>query len=212
MNLEQVQKNKALFLDRDGTILKEITGDDPDKPASKGYLTKTDEVELIDGAAEAIVKARRLGFKIIIITNQSAIARGWLTEDELEKINNRMYELLKAANSEALIDELYYSPYHSEGLIEKYKRDSPLPTRKPGTGMIDNAAAKHNISRAASYMIGDAYTDIKTGENAGLKKILVMTGYGKVAYRKCLDEKLKIDFIADNLLNAVEFIEKNEKI
>jgi D-glycero-D-manno-heptose 1,7-bisphosphate phosphatase len=204
--------SKALFLDRDGTILKEITGDDPDKPASKGYLTKTDEVELIDGAADAIVKARKLGFKIIIITNQSAIARGWLSEDELEKINNRMYGLLKAASSEAIIDDLYYSPFHSEGIIEKYKQDSPLPTRKPGTGMVSKAVEEHNISITDSYMIGDAYSDIKTGENAGMKRILVMTGYGKIAYRKCLDEKLKIDFIADNLLNAVEFIEKNEKI
>jgi histidinol phosphatase-like enzyme len=123
-----------------------------------------------------------------------------------------MYQLLKEENSEALIDDLYFSPFHSEGIIEKYKHDSPLPTRKPGTGLIQLAVEKHNISAADSYIIGDAYSDMKTGENAGLKNILVMTGYGKVAYRKCLDEKLKIDFIADNLLKAVVFIEKNAKI
>jgi histidinol phosphatase-like enzyme len=80
MNLEKQQKTKAVFLDRDGTILKEITGDDPLKPASKGYLTRTEEVELIEGSAEAIAKIRELGFKVIIVTNQSAIARGWISE------------------------------------------------------------------------------------------------------------------------------------
>lgn len=212
MTTQTSKHSKALFLDRDGTILKEITGDDPVKPASKGYLTKIDEVELIDGSADAIAAARRLGYKVIIITNQSAIARGWLSEEDLDKINKRMYELLTTANSEALIDDLYYSPFHEEGLIEKYKYDNPVPTRKPGTGLIQLAVKKHNVSLADSFIIGDAYSDIKTGENAGMKKILVMTGYGKVAYRKCLDEKLKIDFIADNLLKAVEFIEKNAKI
>lgn len=204
-----MQKNKALFLDRDGTILKEIPGDDPDKPESLGYLTREEDVELIEGSARAIAKARKLGYKIIVITNQSAIARGWLTEEELTKINTKMFELLKLENKNAQVDKLYYSPFHKDGVIEEYKIDSPM--RKPGIGMIEKAQHEIDIDILNSYIIGDAYSDIKTGENAQMKRILVMTGYGKIAYRKCLDEKLKIDFIADNLSDAINFIEKNEK-
>lgn len=202
-------KSKALFLDRDGTILKEIQSDNPSEPQSLGYLIKTEQVELIEGSAEAIAIACSLGFKIIVITNQSAIARGWLSIEELENINSRMSELLSKENDKAVIDDLFFSPYFKEGTVKEYSVESNM--RKPGTGMIDEAVKKHNIDLGSSYIIGDAYSDMKTGENAGIKSILVNTGYGKIAYKKCLDEKLKIDFIADNLLDAVGFIAKNAK-
>jgi len=202
-------KNKALFLDRDGTIVKEVEGDNPAKPEELGYLTRPEQVQLIPGAAAAIASARKLGYKIIVITNQSAIARGWLTEEELTRINNRTNELLLQENSGAIIDDIYFSPYHKDGVIEEYTRESSL--RKPGVGMIELAVKKHDIDLANSWVIGDAYSDMKTAENAGTKSILVKTGYGKIAYRKCLDEKVKIDFIADNLLEAVKFIEKTEE-
>ena len=198
--------NKALFLDRDGTILKEIEGSSPE---TLGYLIAVEDVELISGSADAIALARKSGYKIIIITNQSAIARGWLTEEELKKINQKMFELLRASNPEAKIDGIYFSPYHKDGIIDKFKADHP--SRKPDIGMILEAMKDFDIDLASSYMIGDAYSDIMCGINAGLKNILVETGYGKVAYKKCLDENLKIDFIAPNLLEAVRFIEKNEQ-
>ena len=194
-------KSPALFLDRDGTILKEIEGSSPD---NLGYLTSVEKVELIGGSADAIALARNSGYKTIILTNQSAIARGWLTEDEFREINSRMYELLIRANKQAVIDDLFFSPFHKDGIIEKYKKESP--SRKPDIGMILEAQKKHDIDLGASFMIGDAYSDIKCGVNAGIRNILVMTGYGKVAYKKCLDEKLKIDFIAKNLLDAVQYI------
>ena len=93
-------------------------------------------------------------------------------------------------------------------VIEKYKISSPY--RKPGIGMILEASEKHNIALEGSYLIGDSYSDIKCGLNAGTKTILVLTGYGKTAYKKCLDEKLKINFIADNLSEAVKYIEEND--
>jgi len=195
--------NKALFLDRDGTILKEIEGTGGE---TLGYLTSVAQVELIDGAADAIAIARKSGYKIIIITNQSAIARGWLTEEELLKINRKMYDLLLNANTDAVIDDLFYSPFHKDGIIEKYKANHS--SRKPDIGMVLEAKKKYNLDLRSSYMIGDAYTDIVCGINAGTKNILVETGYGKIAYKKCLDENLKIDFIASNLLEAVKYIEK----
>ncbi len=203
-----MKPSKALFLDRDGTILKEIPGSDPENKELLGYLTKEEQVELTEHSAEALSAAKRSGFKTIIITNQSAFARGLLTEDEFDKINKKMYRLLLESDSNAVIDDLFYCPYYKGGVVEKYKIDSP--DRKPGIGMILEAQRKHNIDLSRSYMIGDSYTDMKTGINAGTKNILVLTGYGKMAYRKCLDEKLKIDFIADNLLEAVKYIQKND--
>ncbi len=209
MQSSNSKPSKALFLDRDGTIIKEITDVIPGTPASMGYVTNPVEVELTEKAADAIALAKKLGFIVIVITNQSAIARGYITADDLNKINNRMYELLSSANPEAVIDDLFYSPYHTEGILEEYKKESE--TRKPGIGMILEAKAKHNINLSGSYMIGDSYSDILCGFNAGIKNILIMTGYGKTAYKKCLDEKMKIDFIADNLFEAVKLIEQNEK-
>ncbi|MBE2218717.1 MAG: HAD-IIIA family hydrolase [Ignavibacteria bacterium] len=196
--------NKALFLDRDGTILKEIPGETPE---TLGYLVRVKDVELIDGSADAIAAAKKLGYKIIIITNQSAVARGWLTIEELDKINSRMYSLLASSNPDAKIDALYFSPYHKEGTIEEYSIEHI--SRKPDIGMILDAKRDFDIDLIGSYMIGDAVSDMKCGEKAGLVNILVETGYGKMAKRKCLDEKLKIDFIASNLKEAVEFIQKN---
>jgi D-glycero-D-manno-heptose 1,7-bisphosphate phosphatase len=201
--------SKALFLDRDGTILKEIPGPELDDHENLGYLLRTDQVELIKDSAKAISRARELRYKIIVITNQSAIARGWLTEKTLSEIHKRMYRLLLNADPSAIIDDLFYCPYYVEGTIQKYKKEHKC--RKPGTGMVMEAKAKYNIDLSKSYIIGDSYTDIKCGINAGTKTILVKTGYGTIAYKKCLDEKLKIDFIADNLFEAVKFIEKNER-
>lgn len=195
---------KALFLDRDGTILKEINGSSPE---TLGYLTSVEQVELIEGSADAIALARNLGYKVIIITNQSAIARGFLTEKDFQLINQKMYDLLLQANKSALIDDLFFSPYHKDGIIDQYKKEHY--SRKPDIGMLIEAQKKYDIDFSQSYMIGDAYTDIKCGIKAGTKNILVMTGYGKIAYKKCLDENLKIDFIASNLLDAVKYIEKN---
>lgn len=195
--------NKALFLDRDGTIVKEVEGETPE---TLGYLLTVEDVKLIEGSAEAIARARKSGYKIIVITNQSAVARGWLTIEELDRINKRMYELLLEANPEAVIDALYYSPYHKDGVIEKYSIEHD--SRKPNTGMILDAQKEHNIELSGSYMIGDSISDMQAGVNAGLHNILVETGYGKTAHRKCLDEKVKIDFIASNLFDAVKYIAK----
>ncbi|HAX49831.1 MAG TPA: HAD family hydrolase [Ignavibacteria bacterium] len=195
--------NKALFIDRDGTIVKEVKGKTPE---TLGYLLTVEDLELIEGSAEAIARARKSGYKIIVITNQSAVARGWLTIAELDRINQKMYSLLLEADPEAAIDALYYSPYHKDGSVKEYSIEHD--SRKPNTGMIMQAQKEHNIELKGSYMIGDSYSDMQTGINAGLINILVETGYGKTAQRKCLDEKVKIDFIASNLFDAIQYIAK----
>jgi D-glycero-D-manno-heptose 1,7-bisphosphate phosphatase len=190
-------------LDRDGTIVKEVSGKTPE---TLGYLLTVQDVKLIEGSADAIAQARKSGYKIIIITNQSAIARGWLSIEELDRINQKMYEMLLEENPDAVIDALYYSPYHTDGNVKEYSIEHD--SRKPNTGMIMQAKKDHNIELNGSYMIGDSLSDMQTGVNAGLHNILVETGYGKSAQRKCLDEKVKIDFIASNLFDAVKYIAK----
>jgi D-glycero-D-manno-heptose 1,7-bisphosphate phosphatase len=199
--------SRAIFLDRDGTILKEIKVENSN--IEFGYVTKPEQVELIENSAKAISIARGLGYKIIIVSNQSAIARGMITENELDEINRVMYDLLKKEDDSAIIDDFYYSPYHVDGKIEKYKMHHA--SRKPDTGMLIDAQKKYNLNLSLSYMIGDSNTDMAAGSKAGCKNILVLTGYGKIAKQKCLDERIKIDFIADNLLEAVKFIDKNER-
>jgi D-glycero-D-manno-heptose 1,7-bisphosphate phosphatase len=206
--LRSGKPSKALFLDRDGTIIEQFPSTANRDEKKRAYITELNQVEPISGSAEAIARARKLGYKTIIVTNQSAIARGWLTEEKLKDIERHMYELLKQQNPEAIIDDSYYCPYYAEGVVEKYKISSP--DRKPGTGMIMKAKEKYTIDLKNSYMIGDSYTDIKCGLNAGTKTILVRTGYGEIAYKKCLDEQLKIDFIADNILEAVKYLEEND--
>ena len=198
--------NKALFLDRDGTIVKEVPGKTPE---TLGYLLTVEDVELIEGSAAAIAGARKSGYKIIVITNQSAVARGWLSLEELDRINQKMYEMLLEENPEAIIDALYFSPYHTDGNVKEYSIEHD--SRKPNTGMIMQAKEDHNIELDSSWMIGDSLSDMQTGVNAGLHNILVETGYGKSAHRKCLDEKVKIDFIALNLSDAVKYIAKTGK-
>jgi D-glycero-D-manno-heptose 1,7-bisphosphate phosphatase len=206
--MDNFSGSKALFLDRDGTIIKEVPSDAPSEKEMFGYITKIEQVKLIEGSALAIAFARDLGFKSIIISNQSAIARGWITEDDLYKINEEMYRELKEENPDAIIDDFFFSPFHIKGVVEKYKIDSPM--RKPGIGMVLEAKNKHKIDMDKSFFIGDSYSDMKCAENAGLRRILVMTGYGEIALKKCLDEGLKINFIADKLIDAVKFIESHE--
>ena len=184
--------NKAIFLDRDGTLNEEVD-----------YLTKVQDLKIIDGVKEALENFKRLGFLNIIITNQAGIARGYLTEDDLEIIHDELKASL-TVNGMNLIDDIFYSPFHTDGIIHKFKTDSE--DRKPNTGMIRKAISKHNISPQESFLIGDSFTDMQCAVNAGLKKILVKTGYGKRDEVTCIKENLHPEYIAKDLLDASKYI------
>lgn len=184
---------KAVFIDRDGTINEEVN-----------YLSSPDDLRVFPAAREALSKLRKCGFLNIIVTNQSGISRGYLTEDDLALIHRRLSEQLES-EGKALIDGIYYSPFHPEGTIKRYKIESN--DRKPGTGMIERAASEHNIDLKESFFIGDSLTDMQCAFNAGLRKILVMTGYGNRDLDKCTSMKLEPDFIAKDILDAADFIE-----
>ncbi|MBL7214251.1 MAG: HAD family hydrolase [Phycisphaerae bacterium] len=149
---------KAIFLDRDDTVI-----NDP------GYINEPEQVTLLPGVAEALIQFKRMGYLIIIITNQSAIARGYITEKKLEQIHQKLKNLLSAAG--ATIDRLYYCPYHPEGTVEGFNKESHL--RKPSPGMLQKAAEEMDIDLSLSWMIGDRYRDIEAGKAAGCHTIMV---------------------------------------
>ncbi len=151
-------KIKVVFLDRDDTVI-----DDP------SYLTKPEQLKLMPGATDALRRLRLLGYKLIIITNQSGVARGMITEDDLEKIHERLLSMLAAESVK--IEKVYHCPFHPEGIIEEYKKESFL--RKPNPGMLFAARDELNIDLEQSWMIGDSYRDISAGKAAGCSTILI---------------------------------------
>lgn len=155
-------KQKAIFLDRDGTINKYI-----------GFLSDINDFELIDNVADAIKDINKSDFLAIVITNQPVIARGEVTFEELEEIHKKMETLL--GEKGAYVDAIYYCPHHPdkgfEGEVTELKIDCDC--RKPKPGMLLRAAEEFNIDLTKSYMIGDSDVDIKTAENAGCKSIKI---------------------------------------
>lgn len=155
-------KQKAVFLDRDGTINKYV-----------GFLRDIDEFELLDGAADAIKKINASGYLAIVVTNQPVIARGEVSFEELERIHNKMETLL--GKEGAYLDAIYFCPHHPhkgyEGERPELKFDCNC--RKPKPGMLLKAAQDFNIDLAQSWMIGDGENDIRAGQNAGCRTVLI---------------------------------------
>lgn len=180
-------KQKAVFVDRDGTINK-----------YKGFINKPEQIELIDGVAEAIKKINQSNYLCIVVTNQPVIARGECTLEELDSINNTLETLL--GEQGAYIDDLFYCPHHPdkgfEGERIEYKINCDC--RKPNIGLLLKAAEKYNIDLEQSYMIGDDVRDIKTAYNAKCKPVLV-------GDKRDID----VDFYYQVYETLIEFVEKN---
>jgi D-glycero-D-manno-heptose 1,7-bisphosphate phosphatase len=178
----------AVFIDRDGTINKDI-----------GYLADPDELEIYPWSAEAIRLINDAGMKAIIITNQSGVARGLCTEEILAAIHERLTERLLSEG--ARIHAIYYCPHHPEIGEPPYRRFCDC--RKPNPGMINQAAREHDIDMASSYMIGDKLSDLELGLRAGVRAVLVLTGYGRITLDR-LD--VRPAFVCENLLEAANRI------
>ena len=183
---------KAIFLDRDGTINVE-----------KDYIYKSEDLVFEEGTIEALKTFKNLGYILIVVSNQSGIARGYFTEEDLNIFNNNMNEILKKNGVE--ITEFYCCPHHPDGIGE-YKK--VCECRKPNNKMIEDAIKKYNIDREKSYMIGDKTSDIGAGIKSNLKTVLVKTGYG-------LKDMEKIDknetLVCENLKDFSEVL-KREKL
>lgn len=181
--------NYAVFLDRDGTI-----NEDP------GYLGNPADVVLYPGAAKALANIKaRLNFKLVVVSNQSGVARGLITKDMVDKVNKRINELLAEEN--VSIDAFYYCPYHPD-----FNSKEECECRKPSPKLVFDAAEDLNIDLSKSYFIGDTVADIECGFNAGLKTILVKTGYGLESISMLQKQNKIPTFVAENLTDACNYI------
>lgn len=153
-----MKKRKAVFLDRDGTII-----------VHEPYLRSLDQLQLLPNAAQGIRLFNEEGYLVIVVTNQSGIARGFFDEKCLELIHKKMIDILR--NEGATIDDIYYCPHYKEGIIEQYTEDCDC--RKPKIGMFLKAARQYHIDFTQSLMIGDSKVDMLAGKNTGCKCVLV---------------------------------------
>jgi D-glycero-D-manno-heptose 1,7-bisphosphate phosphatase len=151
----------AVFLDRDGTVNREVD-----------YLAHPDQLELLPGAAEAIKRLNQSGRPVVVVTNQSGIARGKLDEATLARVHERLDALL--AGFDAHIDAYYACPHHPEHGEAPYR--ATCSCRKPLPGMLLRAAAEHDLDLSSSWMVGDSLRDVEAGRAAGTRAILVATG------------------------------------
>jgi len=183
----------AVFLDRDGTIIEE-----------KGYLSRPGQIVLLDHAVEAIRLCNQRNVPVIVVSNQSGVARGYFSEDTVREINHTLSKQLEKAG--AHIDGFYFCPHHPEYGTDHYRHDCSC--RKPNIGMLQQAARDYDITLSRSYLIGDSLSDIQAARNAGMKAVLVMTGYGGATLEQMKRNvpSMLPDYTADNLEKAVHWI------
>lgn len=178
---------RAVFLDRDGTI-----------NAERGYILRTEDVELLPTAGESIRTLNGLGFLTIVITNQAALGKDLLTLEELETINQKLWDELQS--QQAFYDGLYYCPHTAEDAQK-------CLCRKPEPGLVFQAAQDFNIDLATSFLIGDKLSDIEAGKRSGCKTVLVLTGRGRQSLENLkTTQDSRPDYICETLQDAVAWI------
>jgi D-glycero-D-manno-heptose 1,7-bisphosphate phosphatase len=188
--------HRAVFLDRDGTINEEV-----------GYVNHIERFHLLPRVGQAIRLLNQHGWKAVVITNQSGVARGYFPESLVHEIHQRMKELLKKEG--AHLDGIYYCPHHPDVGVPPYRQRCRC--RKPATGLVEEAVKELNLDTSASYVVGDRGMDIEFGHQVGAKGILVLTGYGKGEWEYSSNQwKVKPDYVADDLFGAVEWILRQE--
>ena len=151
----------AVFLDRDGTLIEE-----------HGYLDRLELIAPFPYAAPALRRLREAGYALVLVTNQAGVARGYFDEAFVKEAHRHLAALL--AREDLALDGYYYCPHHPEGVIAEYRRICRC--RKPGPGMVEQAAADLGLDVARSFVIGDKWLDVELARNAGARGILVRTG------------------------------------
>jgi D-glycero-D-manno-heptose 1,7-bisphosphate phosphatase len=170
----------AVFLDRDGTINKEVA-----------YLSRVEDLILLPTVAEAIRQLNDRAIRALVVTNQSGIGRGLYRETDMLRIHAEIERRLAAEGSH--LDGIYFCPHHP---------DEECDCRKPQSGMLVRAAREHGLDLTTSFVVGDKITDLQAGQRVGCQTVLVLTGYGEEEK----DTTFPIDFIAADLLEAVTWI------
>jgi len=187
--------NKAVFLDRDGVVVKDID-----------LLTDIKQIIIPSDVPNALLKLKEAGFKLIIVSNQAVVARGLISEKNVENINSEIERQIVELGGPKF-DAVYFCPHHPNATLSEYRVECEC--RKPRTGMLTQAAKEHNIDFTNSFMIGDRITDIIAGKNAGCETILLETGMHREKTIVTVDEidgNIQPDFKCENLLTAAEWI------
>ena len=153
--------SKAVFFDRDGTLNEDVN-----------YLHKIEDFRWCEGAIDAIRYCNEKGYLVIVVTNQSGVARGYFPEEDVRQLHTWMNRELMEQN--AHIDAFYYCPHHPEGTVAEYAK--LCACRKPATGLVDAACSSFRIDRARSFLVGDRESDLECAKNAGVRGILYRGG------------------------------------
>ena len=187
----------AVFLDRDGTINEQM-----------GYINHLSRFHLLPGVGQGIRHLNEYGLPVVVVTNQSGLARGYFPESLLEAVHTEMHRLL--ALEGARIDGLYVCPHHPEAKEERYRL--ACSCRKPKTGLLDLAAREMGLDLRRSYVVGDRWSDLRCGAAVGATTILVLTGYGRGdACYIGPGQAVQPDYVADDLAAAVRWIIAREQ-
>jgi D-glycero-D-manno-heptose 1,7-bisphosphate phosphatase len=182
--------SSAVFVDRDGTLIEEV-----------GYLDRPERIVLYPYAADAIRALNRAGIPVVMVTNQSGVARGFFTEAVVEECHRHMAGLL--ARGGAHIDAYYYCPHHPDGRVPDYAVHCEC--RKPGRALVDRAIREFDIDPRRSFTVGDRWVDIGLARTVGARGLLVRTGYGAGEEHKRPDG-LHADAVLDNFVEAASWI------
>jgi len=189
-------KSRAIFLDRDGTVSYEV-----------GYMNHVSRLKVMPESAEAIRWINGSGFKAVLVTNQSGVARGYFAEPLIHQVHDSLSRQL--AEKGARLDGIYYCPHHPREGEAPWRRECEC--RKPATGMLERACSELGLEMQGSYMVGDTMTDLRTARNAGVTGILVLTGYGQGEFdHRSHHWPFRPDHIAADLRDAVRWILQRE--
>lgn len=185
--------DKIVFLDRDGTINKEVD-----------YLYRPEDLVILPEVTSALRRLKEHGFRLVVVTNQAGVARGYYKEEDVKTLHDALNRRLSKEGAE--IDQFFYCPHHPVHGISEYKVECHC--RKPETGMFEMAEAYFQVDKAHSYMIGDKLLDTEAGNRYGVSSILVGTGYGKDIYDSMKEEEKLVAFAyyAPSMKEAADYI------
>jgi D-glycero-D-manno-heptose 1,7-bisphosphate phosphatase len=186
----RAKRTRAVFLDRDGTLIEDV-----------GYVCDAADVALFPWTVDAVRALNRAGLPVVVVTNQSGIARGLLTETVLHTVHRHLSALLEAGG--ARIDAYYYCPHHPDGTVPEYTRRCDC--RKPGCALIERAAADLDIDPARSFVVGDKWLDVGAARAVGAHGVLVRAGYG-AGQESEPPPGMSADAVVDNLVEAASWI------
>ena len=185
---------RAVFLDRDGTMFEDV-----------GYLDRLERLKLFPYTIDAVRLLNRGGYKVIVVTSQNGVAQGVLTEDFLSEAHAHVSRLVEAAGGK--IDGYYYCPHSTHAVVERYRTECDC--RKPKPGMILAAARDHSLDIARSFVVGDRWRDIEMGIAAGARAVLVETGYGRTEASRRPAGIPSVP-VAQTLIDATSWILRND--